>query len=596
MLHVELGDDALRPSVAARGDTAVILDGVLLDRSVVAAGVGGSAPSDEPDAAFVLRAYLDIGERVLPLLRGSFGLIIWDGRRDTALFVRDATDSHPLFVSREPDRVLVSSSYGALLDLGGVAPDVDRLALARWAILGSMLPRRTLYARIERLPPGHVLTATPDGVRTRRYWHPRAASPVGNLTPADAADRLQELLDQAVARDAAAGRLGVFLSGGVDSAAVAASAATVARARSLPAPLALSCIFPTPEGDEEAAQRAVAGGLDIPQLVVPLLDGVGGDGLLAAALRLSQVAWTPCVNPWEPVYVRLAERAAASGCEVILSGEGGNDWFEAEWAEAADLIRGFRLVTLWRLWSQERRHRRHRRAAARAIFWDHGTRLLLRDFARAALEQVSNSLAAERRYRRAAASIDSGWALPDRDLLEALADELLESRTTGRRLSYHVEAKERRLESVHMVVPMENRFLFGRRIGVRFLNPVVDPDLVSFAFGLPAALINAGDRAKGLARESVRRRAGETPAGLLGTASVGGFFGSLLRDEAPRALEALSGLQRLGELGIVDGRSFAATLKGPGLGTELSYYQAWQVLASEAWLTAQPAKAGGCVD
>src|SRR5436190_862618 len=203
-LHVDLGDEEPRPAIAARGAVAVLLDASVFDRTLAAPALGASAHSAEPDEAFVLRAYVDIGERVLPLLRGSFSLVIWDGRRDAALFLRD--------------------------------------------------------------PAGH----------------------------------LQGLLDRAVARVAPRSRVGVFLSGGADSAAVAASAAAVSHDRALRAPLALSLVFPAGLGNEEPAQRTVAAALGLEERLVPVADG-DDEGVLAAGLRLAARLWTPCTNPWEAV-------------------------------------------------------------------------------------------------------------------------------------------------------------------------------------------------------------------------------------------------------------------------------------------------------
>jgi hypothetical protein len=163
-------------------------------------------------------------------------------------------------------------------------------------------------------------------------------------------------------------------------------------------------------------------------------------------------------------------------------------------------------------------------------------------------------------------------------------EELLEGGPSERLRSYRDTADLRKLESAHLVVGIENRFLVSRKLGVQFVDPAVDPDLVQFLYGLPNRLLNLGGRGKGLPWESVRRRAGETPAALLGLAWLDDFFGTLLRAEGPQALKTLGGLRRLSELGIVDGRAFSRALTGYGLGRELSYYEAWQALACEAWL------------
>jgi hypothetical protein len=584
-LDIHLGAPEHRPRVATSGDTAVVFDGLLLDRSLVSRALRSNAdPPEETEAEFVLRAYLELGEHTLPLLRGVFVLIVWDGRRETALFARDPTGSHPLFFSREGGRLLAGASHGALLDLGGVPTGVDRVAVARWVLDGSMQPRRTFYERIERLPPGHVLTAAPRSLTIRRYWHPRDAAPTPDVTAAEAVDRLQELLDRAVTRYAALGPLGIFLSGGADSACVASSAAAVTRARALPDPLALSLVFPTPEANEESGQRAIAGGLGIPVRVAPLHEHVGNSGLLVSALQLTEQYWMPPVNPWDAAYASLATEAAALGCKVILSGEGGNDWFEADWLEAADLLVRLRPLELARLWSEERRSHRSGLRLARALLWDYGLRHILRDTAASTLG-VSDGLLSAARARRFRTRIP-GWAVPEPALRAEFAADAVESRPLDRRGSYRESAGDRRLDNVRLMVAFENHFLFSRRVGVLHVTPVCDPDLVASLFMLPSRLLNLGGRQKGLVRESVRRRAGERAAMALGVADVRGFFGALIRKEAPGAL-AVASLRRLSELGIVDESEFIGALRDTRLGSELSYSQAWQTLACEAWLASR---------
>jgi Asparagine synthase/Glutamine amidotransferase domain len=583
-LRVHRGTAAEGPSLARGEGCAVLLDGRLHERRRLATAIGSDRRAADTDGELLLAAYLELGEQVLPLLRGSFTLIVWDGRTGSVLCIRDLTGSRPLFFSRAGDRTLVSASHGALLEVGRVPADLDRVAIARWVTSWSTLPRRTFYARIARLPPGYVLRAAPAGVGIRRYWHPGDQAPTEEATPSEVFRRFEELLDQAVARSASADRLGIFLSGGADSAAVAASAAFVSRVRSLPEPVALSLVYPEPATNEESTQRSVAAALAIPHRVVPLFDAVGRGRLLTASLRLTERLWMPPINPWEPGFVCLAEEGARLGCRAILTGEGGNDWFEAERLEAADLIRRLKLIALWRLWSRERQAGRPGSDAAKLLLWWCGCRPLARDLTLAVLGRVADDAPRAIRRRRLLSSLPSRWALPDGGLRTALVGELLEGGMSGRERSYRDSADLRKLESAHLVVGFENRFLVSRGLGVRFAEPAVDPDLVQFLYGLPNTLLNLGDRFKGLPRESVRRRAGEGPAALLGYAWLDAFLASLVRAEGPPALETLGGLRCLSELGIVDERAFSRELRGSGLGRRLSYYEAWQTLACEAWL------------
>jgi hypothetical protein len=429
-----------------------------------------------------------------------------------------------------------------------------------------------------------VLRAAAGEARIWRHWHPGDGAAAEDQSPEEAVERFEELLDQAVARSASLGRLGIFLSGGVDSAVVTASAAVVSRARSLADPLALSYVYPDSEASEEETQRTIASALRIPLRIVPLRETVGPDGLLAAALRLTGRAWMPCVNPWEPGFVHLARAGAELGCRAILSGEGGNDWFEVERYEAADLLRRLKLLELGRLWSQERRAGRPGLDTARMLLWENGSRVLLRHTVLAAGQRVARGQLEAVRRRRVLSWTPEGWFLPDPGLRSALADEWLRNRDVDRPGNFRGSARERRIDSVHLVVPVENRFLFGRRIGVHFANPAVDPDLVEFLFRLPRRLLNLGGCGKGLARESVRRRAGETAARALGVVWLERYSDALLQAEKSRVLEAIGGLRRLAELGIVDEHAFAQGLCGTRPGKEISYYQAWQALACEAWL------------
>jgi asparagine synthetase B (glutamine-hydrolysing) len=578
------GSPAEGPVLAWGNRHAVLLDGFLHDRTHLEGTLACSPHRAKTDADLILAAFRDLGDRMLPLLRGSFALVAWDGRDGSILCARDLTGSHPLFFSQDGERVLVGASHGALLEVGRVRADVDRIAIARWVQTGSSSPRRTFYERIQRLPPGYALRAGPEGVRIWRYWKPGDAARADDLSPEEALERFEELLDQAVARSASLGRLGIFLSGGVDSAAVAASATAVSHARSLPDPLALSYVYPDPEASEETTQRTVATALGIPLRIVSLNDTVGREGLLLAALRLSERSWTPPVNPWEPAFVHLAAEGARRGCRVIISGEGGNDWFEAERDEAADLLRHLKLAELGRLWSAERQAGRKGLDSARALLWDSGARVLFRDAGLMAARAGAGGMVAVLRRRRVRSWIPRGWFLPEVGLRSALEEEWLGNPAVDRRGSFRASAQARRLDGVHLVVPVENRFLYGRSVGVDFANPAVDPDLVEFLFGLPRSLLNLGGRGKGLAVESVRRRAGVTASRALGFAWLEGYSDALFDDESSRALEAIGGLTRLSELGIVDEQAFVRGFRRAGLGKKMSYYQAWQILACEAWL------------
>jgi asparagine synthetase B (glutamine-hydrolysing) len=583
-VRLELGDQADAPAVAESEDVVVVFDGVMFDRNRLAAGLTARASArDSDDAALVLSGYLELGDRLLPRLRGSFGVVIWDGRRDRFLCARDPTGSHPVFFAHVDGRVLVAASQEALVATVEVPADFDRVAIAQWVLSSQCGPRSTFYSAVERLPPAHVLQAEPAGIRVERYWRPSETAQPGP-TPKDAVEQFEGLLDQAVRRCASIGPLGVFLSGGADSGAVVSSATAVSRADGLPDPVALSYVMPHPDANEENTQRRVARGLGISQHIVTLDDALGHGGLLVSGLRLTERCPFPCVNPWEPIFAYLADEGARLGCRAILTGEGGNPWFEAERYEAADLLRHLRLAELRALWREERTLR-SRRSVARNILWGCGGRLLAREVAIGLFDRPRGGIARKLRRRRAEASIPVHWVLPDATLREALVAGWAErSPSVRRRGSFREWGREEKLDGIGGTVYPENRFARARLAGVRIFDPPLDPDLVEFLISLPRAVMNLGGEAKGLARASVRSRAGESAAAGLGLAVTGDFFGTRTRNEAATALAELGGLPRLAGLGIVDERALVRTVRRDGFGGNPSYDVIWQAFACEAWL------------
>lgn len=580
-IRVELGDAADPPEVSRDGDVTVILDGVLVDRDRLRSRLGG----DELDgASLIRRMYLEHGDTILPSLRGAFALVIWDARSERLLCARDPTGPHPLFFARHAGRLLVASSHGALLETGRAPRKLDRLAIARWVMFAAALPAETFYDSIRRLPPGHVLEATADNVKISRHWWPTPEESAAGLPPAEAARKFEALYDQALERLVPLGRAGVLLSGGVDSASVAAAATTVSRKRALPDPIALSLVFPHPEANEEAVQRSTAAALGIPQVMIPLAETVPDGKLLSAALQMTQDCWTPPMNPWAVAYQYVAQEGRRQGCETILGGEGGNQWFETYPYETADLLRAFQVRTLGGLWAHERRLGWSKAAVSRELLWSYGLRPLIRDAALRSLRHGRAGPLRTLRRRRMLAAIARPWSLPDATLADALVEAWVEDDDLERPGRVRARADARRLESVDLVVTLEERFRYGRASGVRLLDPPLDPDVVSCLYGLPAAVLELDSRPKGLVRRSLDGRIGIEATRRLGLASPGAYFTSLIRDEAPGALQDLGGLPRLSELGILDGDAFIRALSGASSGSGIGYYPAWQALACEAWL------------
>lgn len=189
----------------------------------------GHAFRTRSDTEVLLAALTAWGLEALPRLTGMFAFALWEPRRRTLVLARDRLGKKPLVYARIPGGLAFASEMKALLVHPGVPRDFDWAALGQALDHGFPVPPRTFLRHVTQVRPGHVLAVTLDGddlhLAETRYWQPPAeADPPA--TRAEAAGLLRDLLAQAVAdRLVADVPVACYLSGGIDSSAVATLAA-----------------------------------------------------------------------------------------------------------------------------------------------------------------------------------------------------------------------------------------------------------------------------------------------------------------------------------------------------------------------------------
>ncbi len=177
------------------------------------------------DAAVLLAAFERWGEACLEHLIGDYAFAVWDSDRRRVLLARDPLGQRSLHYHRGNKLFAFASMPKGLHALTEVpyAPNEERIA--EFLALIPETGTQSFFHGIERVEPGHVVVITVDSLSTRRHWQPsqrRIALPRSE----DYSDALRDLLDQSVrCRLRGADNVGVFLSGGLDSGAVAATAA-----------------------------------------------------------------------------------------------------------------------------------------------------------------------------------------------------------------------------------------------------------------------------------------------------------------------------------------------------------------------------------
>jgi asparagine synthase (glutamine-hydrolysing) len=573
------GEGGASPGHAAAGGCEALLDGTLHDEDELRRLLPGPAAP----AALVLAAYRRWGEEALGRLRGAYALVLWDRERGLLLAARDPLGLHPLFYAEAGRELLLSSSIEALAGHPRVSRAVNRAALAdhlrhRWPVL-----EETYYEAVRRVPPGHVLRISREGTHVRRYWQPAPAGEPVRWVREDEAGRFGELLARAVDRCLRPGPAGIFLSGGLDSVSVAIQAAEVCRGANLPAPWALSLVFPEP-ACEEQTQHQVAAALGLPQVIETVAAAIGGGSLLTAALEMSARRPAPLLNLWAPAYRHLGRAGRERGCRVILTGNGGDEWLEVSPYYAADLLRRLDVPGLGRLWSSMQRSYPLSRQVAGNVLWRYGARPLLRRRALRMAERLAPRGLARHRRRRFAAA-EPRWLAPEDELARELYRRAEAARVAQGVDGFYLGEVRRVLDLPIQALDMEEISESGREMGVRLLHPYWDADLVDFLHRTPPELLVQDQRSKSPARRLVERRLPELGFKHHRKLTAMDFFRTVLVRDGLAAWRALAKDLALARLGIADARGLDEhVVRLCAGGGPREVLQIWYILSAEAWL------------
>jgi asparagine synthase (glutamine-hydrolysing) len=175
------------------------------------------------DTESIVHAYEEFGPNCVDHLRGMFAFAIWDAKARSLFLARDRVGKKPLYYTVTPKGTLVfGSELKTLLEHPDVARELDPKAVDAYITLGYVPDPLSIFRNIFKLPPGHFLTFSNDGLKVNRYWD--FSFEAGEArSENDYLIELRELLDESVRlRLISDVPLGAFLSGGIDSSTVVA--------------------------------------------------------------------------------------------------------------------------------------------------------------------------------------------------------------------------------------------------------------------------------------------------------------------------------------------------------------------------------------
>jgi asparagine synthase (glutamine-hydrolysing) len=272
------------------------------------------------DTETIVHAYEQWGDACVDRLRGMFAFAVWDARRRRLLLVRDRLGVKPLYWSLVQGRLLFGSEIKSILESGLVPAAANEARLPEQLSTRYLSGPETLFKGIHRLLPGHTLVFENGEATTRQYWDVpvgRRDESVARLTAAGAVRRFRDLLEESVRiRLMADVPLGMFLSGGLDSSAIAAL-----MSRMIDRPLqTFSVAFKQRAYSELDYARQVSTAIkaDAHEVVI------GDEDFFDALPRLVWQEDEPIAHPSSvPLY--FVSALARQHVKVVLTGEGSDE-------------------------------------------------------------------------------------------------------------------------------------------------------------------------------------------------------------------------------------------------------------------------------
>lgn len=322
--------DGRQPIYNEDRTVAVICNGEFFDHPERRAELEakGHVFSTHSDSEILVHLYEEYGEGLFSHLKGQFAFALVDLKRGIVLLGRDRVGICPLFWSRQGDTIYFASEIKALIASGAVRPDADPRGLDHLFTFFALSSPRTAFKGVQALEPGHYLRIElPQGRGLaspveRKYWDfdfpdwgDELDGDVEQLT-----DSFQSVFERAVdIRLRADVPVVGYLSGGVDSAFVLATAARVA-GRPVPS---FTLRIPKKNLDEvdEAMEAAQAIGAH------PTVVQAGSDLITGSYPSLTRAAECPVLDTSCAALLALSREVRSQGYKVVLTGEGADEGF-----------------------------------------------------------------------------------------------------------------------------------------------------------------------------------------------------------------------------------------------------------------------------
>jgi asparagine synthase (glutamine-hydrolysing) len=270
------------------------------------------------DTETILHLYEEHGSACVDYLRGMFAFAIWDQRKQELLIARDRLGVKPLYYVHTADGSLYfGSEIKTLLEARAVKPEVNYAVVSDYLANHAPSGEETLFVGVKRLLPGHVMTWQDGEISIRRYWDVDFSKHTEERDDQTYIKEWSELFRESVRlRLMADVPLGMFLSGGIDSSAIAAVMSDM-----VSEPIkTFSVAFAEREANELEYARLVADAYKTNHHEVV----VSPEQFFEALPRLVWHEDEPLAHP-SSVALYFVSHLASQHVKVVLTGEGSDE-------------------------------------------------------------------------------------------------------------------------------------------------------------------------------------------------------------------------------------------------------------------------------
>ena len=327
---IDLSDRGAQPMVSEDGQIVLSYNGEIYNyrKLRIELEQKGYRFRSDSDTEVLLNMYADMGEAMLPKLRGMFAFAMWDARRDALFLARDGYGIKPLYYADDGWSVRIASQVKALIAGGNVSRTPEPAGQVGFLMFGSVPEPYTMFQEIRALPAGHSIWVDELGPSAPNSWFSLATIfrdavrevKLDTEREARGPRMRQQLLDSVRHHLVADVPVAAFLSGGVDSGTMVALAAE-AGAENL---ATITLAFEEFAGSE-CDEASLAGVVAKQYSTIHTTKRVGRDEFEADLPRIFDAMDQPSIDGINTWFVSKA--TSELGMKVALSGVGGDELF-----------------------------------------------------------------------------------------------------------------------------------------------------------------------------------------------------------------------------------------------------------------------------